>query len=208
MRGIIYKYTNIHNNKVYIGQTINEPKRREKWKNLKAPYAGDYINRARAKYGLKAFKYEVIVEIVNDDEEILKEILNSLEAKYIFLYKSKDPNFGYNLADGGGSGKGQIVSKKTRDKISKAHKGLKKKMSEQGKKNISAAHKSPRPWTWKKVAQYDKDTGKLIKVWDSLSSITKYFGDKSNGNLVNAIQGKHRQKTYHGYKWKYYGTNC
>lgn len=39
MRGIVYKYTNIHNEKVYIGQTINEPKRREKWFNLNAPYA-------------------------------------------------------------------------------------------------------------------------------------------------------------------------
>lgn len=27
MRGIIYKYTNKYNNKVYIGQTINEEKK-------------------------------------------------------------------------------------------------------------------------------------------------------------------------------------
>ena len=59
MRGIIYKYTNKVNGKVYIGQTINESKRREKWRNLKAPYAGDYINRARAKYGIDAFSYEL-----------------------------------------------------------------------------------------------------------------------------------------------------
>lgn len=42
MRGVIYKYTNLVNGKVYIGQTINEYKRREKWRNLNAPYAGIY----------------------------------------------------------------------------------------------------------------------------------------------------------------------
>ena len=207
MRGIIYKYTNKANGKVYIGQTINESKRREKWKNLKAPYAGDYINRARVKYGIESFSYEVLVEILNDDEIILKDTLNLLEEKYISLYHSKDSKFGYNLTDGGKSGKGQIVSQETRDKISKAHKGLKKKMSEQGKRNISLSHKSPRPWTWKKVAQYDKDTGELLKVWDSLSEIVNYFGDKSNSNLIFAIQGKYRHKYYHGYKWRYYGTD-
>ena len=207
MRGIIYKYTNKANGKVYIGQTINESKRREKWKNLKTPYAGDYINRARAKYGIEAFSYEVLVEILNDDEIILKDTLNLLEEKYISLYHSKDPKFGYNLTDGGKSGKGQIVSQETRDKISKAHKGLKKKMSEQGKRNISLSHKSPRPWAWKKVAQYDKDTDELLKVWNSLSEVTNYFGDKSNSNLIFAIQGKYRHKYYHGYKWRYYGTD-
>lgn len=207
MRGIIYKYTNIHDGKVYIGQTINESKRREKWKNLKAPYAGDYINRARAKYGLESFKYEVIAEVINDDEDILRETLDSLEGKYISLYRSKNSKFGYNLTDGGCSGKGQIVSFETRAKISKANKGLKKKMSEQGRKNISASHKSLRPWTWKRVAQYNKDTGELIKIWDSLTSVIKHFGDKSCSNLIYAIQGKYRHKTYRGYKWKYYGAN-
>lgn len=207
MRGIIYKYTNKANGKVYIGQTINESKRREKWKNLKTPYAGDYINRARVKYGIESFSYEVLVEILNDDEIILKDTLNLLEEKYISLYHSKDSKFGYNLTDGRKSGKGQIVSQETRDKISKAHKGLKKKMSEQDKRNISLSHKSPRPWTWKKVAQYDKDTGELLKVWDSLSEVVNYFGDKSNSNLIFAIQGKYRHKYYHGYKWRYYGTD-
>lgn len=40
MRGVIYKYTNLKNGKVYIGQTLNETKRREKWRNLNSPYAG------------------------------------------------------------------------------------------------------------------------------------------------------------------------
>lgn len=207
MRGVIYKYTNIHNNKVYIGQTINEVKRREKWNNIKVPYAGNYINRARSKYGLNSFVYEVLAEIINDDEEYLRETLDFLESKYISLYNSKDYKYGYNLTDGGSSGRGQLVTLETREKISRIHKGRKKKMSEQGRKNISKAHKGKRPWAWKKVAQYDKDTGELIKVWNSLTEVCDYFGDKGNSNLINAIKGKFRYKYYKGYKWEYYGID-
>ena len=35
---------------------------------------------------------------------------------------------------------------------------------------------------------------------------TSYFGDKSNSNLIYAIQGKYRHKYYREYKWKYYGA--
>lgn len=206
MKGVIYKYTNIINNKVYIGQTYNEPKRREKWKCINSPYAGEFINRARFKYGLDAFTYEVLAEINSDDEKVLRELLDEAEIKYIKIYKANDENYGYNLTEGGLSGKGQVFSEETRKRMSIAQKGLKKPMSEHGKLNISKAHKGPRPWTWKKVAQYDKNTGELIKIWDSLTSVIRYFGDASPGNLVNAINGKHRYKSYRGYKWKYYET--
>lgn len=207
MRGVIYKYTNIVNNKVYIGQTINEKKRREKWNNLSTPYAGKYINRARLKYGLESFKYEILAEIISDNEDVLKDTLNKLEIRYISMYNSKNSNYGYNLSDGGIGGNGQIVSEETRAKL-RARRGIKKKpMSEEGKRNISKSHKGPRPWRWKKVAQYDKDTGELIRVWNSLTEVINYFGVKSTGNLYSAINKKNRMKTYKGYRWEYYGTD-
>lgn len=204
MRGVIYKYTNLINGKVYIGQTLNEKKRREKWNNLSAPYAGIYINRARAKYGLSSFSYETITEVLENDEDILRSLLNTLEAKYISLYNSTDERFGYNLSSGGGQGRHQIVTEEARANMSKAQKGLKKKMSDIGRKNISMAHRTPRPWTWKKVAQYDKDTGKLIKVWNSISEVINYFGGKGRSSLICAIQRKYRHKYFKGYIWKYY----
>lgn len=206
MRGIIYKYVNIQNNKVYIGQTINEPKRREKWYNLNAPYAGTYINNARAKYGIESFKYEILYEIISEDELLVRKQLDYIEAYYISLYKAKNPNYGYNLTDGGSKGNGQVVSDSTKKKISKAQKGLKKKMSDKERENISKSHKGPRPWAYKKVAQYDINTHELIKVWDSLRDIINYFNDKSCGNLIAAIKQKYRHKSYKGYIWKYYGT--
>ena len=204
MRGIIYKYTNKYNNKVYIGQTINEERRREKWKCLGAPYAGDYINRARKKYGIEAFLYEVLTEVISDNKEVLRQTLNNLEQYYIALYNSKDENFGYNLSDGGKAGVGQVITKETRRKMSLAQKGKKKSMSEQGKKNISLSHKGPRPWTHKKVCQIDKNTNQVIKVWESVTEAIHSFGDKTCGNLIAAIKNKYRHKYYRGYKWQYY----
>ena len=47
--GIIYKYTNKINKKVYIGQTINESRRKREHREAK----GDYpFHRAIRKYGL------------------------------------------------------------------------------------------------------------------------------------------------------------
>lgn len=46
--GIIYKYTSL-SGKVYIGQTVNERKRRKKFLNLNKDYAGLKINNARYK---------------------------------------------------------------------------------------------------------------------------------------------------------------
>ena len=203
MRGIVYKYTNIHNGKVYIGQTINESKRREKWFNLNAPYAGNYINRARIKYGLESFKYEVLFEIETDDEIVLRETLDNIESKYISLYKAKDSRYGYNLSDGGKSGVGQVVTKETRAKISKAHRGLKKPMSDVGKLNISKAHKEPRPYMRKKIVQLTKE-GEVLKVWNGIKEAASAL-NLNHSNISAALTKSGRHRTCGGFKWEYYG---
>ena len=204
MIGVIYKYTNIYNNKVYIGQTINELKRREKWSNLKAPYAGNYINRAREKYGLNSFKYEILFEIETDDEIILRDTLNDIESKYISLYRAKDSKYGYNLSDGGKAGVGQIVTTETRIKIGKAHKGLKKPMSDLGKLNISKAHKAPRPYRRKKIVQLTKEE-EVLKVWNGVKEAANAL-HLNHSNISAALTKSGRHRTCGGYKWEYYET--
>ena len=100
MRGVIYKYTS-PSGKVYIGQTLNEYMRRAMWKNINHPYAGPYINRARAKYGYSNFKYDVLISLESDDESFLREEINRLEKYYIELYNSTNPSKGYNITIGG-----------------------------------------------------------------------------------------------------------
>lgn len=95
----IYKITNLINNKVYIGQSINIQAR---WKAHRHrpfnPNSVDYdsiLYRAIRKYGLENFKFEVLEECKS------QELLNDREIFYIQKYKSSNPDFGYNMSNGG-----------------------------------------------------------------------------------------------------------
>ena len=77
MKGIIYKYTS-PSGKVYIGQTLNEERRKKEFLDLKIFYSGTRLENARQKYGPENFKYEILVKDVNDIE-----LLNNLEIYYI-----------------------------------------------------------------------------------------------------------------------------
>lgn len=96
--GIIYCYTNLVNNKKYIGQTIN-PKQRFNQHKSSAFNENDNeynspLHRAFRKYGYENFKYDILIE----NEDI--EVLNELEIYFIKKYNSQIPN-GYNIEPGG-----------------------------------------------------------------------------------------------------------
>ena len=99
----IYKYTNLINGKVYIGQSDNINQRRKAHRNSPFnPNSSTYncvFYRAIRKYGLENFKFEII-------EECSKDKLNERERYWIKYYRSylgfKDCN-GYNMTLGGDS---------------------------------------------------------------------------------------------------------
>ena len=92
---IIYKITNLINNKIYIGLTTVSLK--ERWNNHKHCVKSDprHLYCSMRKYGIENFK----IEIVEETDSLEK--LAKLEDYYINLYKSRDPNIGYNLSAGG-----------------------------------------------------------------------------------------------------------
>lgn len=98
--GIIYAFTNLKNNKKYIGQSINDDNSR--YNNhmcaVKYEHNSEYnspLHRAIRKYGLDNFHYEILVKDINNIE-----ILNELEIYYIQKFNSLVPN-GYNIETGG-----------------------------------------------------------------------------------------------------------
>ena len=97
--GIIYCYTNLINNKKYIGQTINPEMRYSAHKsNYQNPKNGEYnslLHKAFRKYGFENFKYEILVQDIDDIN-----VLNDLEVYYISKYNTQVPN-GYNVEVGG-----------------------------------------------------------------------------------------------------------
>lgn len=126
---IIYKVTNLINNKIYIGQTTRSLKKRwncHQYKSTSALYF------AIKKYGRDNFKIEEIERVNTLDE------LNKREEYYINLYNCYKP-IGYNVACGGKNFnrtpeirkkiseglKGRTISKETREKISKTLTGRK-----------------------------------------------------------------------------------
>lgn len=100
--GVIYKITNNINEKVYIGLTTTDIKKR--WNHHKT-VARNIVKNGRNhplynsmfKYGIENFKIEEIDS--SDDFKTLGE----LERKYINEYNSSNRKFGYNITMGGES---------------------------------------------------------------------------------------------------------
>ena len=151
---IVYKHIT-PNNKVYIGITCQEPKKR--WQYGKGYINCKYFYKAIKKYGWKNIKHEILFENLSREEAMQKEI------ELIKKYNSNNKKYGYNLTKGGDgnfgvvftekrkkniskSKIGHIVSEETRQKLSKNHKGSNNwnyglKMPKETREKISKAHK-------------------------------------------------------------------
>ena len=82
---IIYKVTNIKDNKLYIGYSHND--------NPNNLGTGKYIKRAVRDFGIDAFEREVIKKY--EDDISLEKVLADVEY-WISEYKADDPKHGYN----------------------------------------------------------------------------------------------------------------
>lgn len=96
--GAIYCYTNLINQKKYIGQSVDPKQRYMAHKssafNEKSEEYDSPLHRAMRKYGYENFSYEILQE-TNDID-----LLNELEIFYISHYNTQVPN-GYNILQGG-----------------------------------------------------------------------------------------------------------
>ena len=75
----------------------------------------------------------------------------------------------------------------------------KQKMSENSAKNMKGKLGSEHPNS-KKVAQYNKQTLELIKIWDSMMDVQRELGI-NNGSISKCCKGK--LKSAGGFIWKY-----
>lgn len=114
IKGIIYKFTNMINGKVYIGQTIRPLKERvdEHIRNKKS-----LVSKAIKKYGFINFKITTI------DKAYTIEELNRKEDDLVKLYNCISPR-GYNLCNGGGNTFGYNHTEETKAKFRECKRGL------------------------------------------------------------------------------------
>ena len=128
---VIYKITNLLNEKIYIGQTKQSIEKRF----LQHSKANSPLGQAMRECGLENFTIEVIERCKNQNE------LNEREKFWIKVLKSKSPN-GYNLSNGG---KGFV-----QDKVSSASSTV--KTFSNRLKDLRVAH----GWTQEKCSMFRK----------------------------------------------------
>jgi group I intron endonuclease len=131
--GVIYKVTNLVNDKRYIGKSVDFKNRLYNHLSNARKNSGYALHNAIRKYGLENFNWTIIDEAYSEDE------LNDKEIFWIDYYKSfRDFGLGYNLTLGGDGGK---LSEETKRKIGIANGGensswFGKNHSEETKKKI------------------------------------------------------------------------
>lgn len=201
--GCIYKFTNIRNNKVYIGQTcgpIEDRIAQHKWSAMHG--VETYLYNSIRKYGMTCFKIDVI-------EECDDSLLNDREKYWINYYNSY--NNGYNLTPGG-DGNQQFNYKEIADKYLELknqqdvakffHCGIKVVQKACKTYNIKLASKEIKRKKSNKgcsVARIDPDTKEILEVYSSLKEIDDKYGDKST---ISKVCRGERKKAM-GYGWQY-----
>lgn len=148
---VIYKHTNLINNKIYIGQTCQKPEYR--WGSEGQGYKNSpHFYAAIQKYGWHNFKHEILFTNLTQNQANQKEI------ELIQKYQSQNPLYGYN-SDSGGKTKipnnetrlkqsisaqnRPIITKETKEKLSKINKGRFKTQQTKKKMSLSAKQRNP-----------------------------------------------------------------
>jgi len=179
---VIYKITNILNGKIYVGQTVQDPKIRwRRHKNAAKDSNGESYNLhlycSMRKHGEHNFKFEIIEEHTNLNDANIAEI------KYISNYNSTNKKFGYNNQTGGRTN--FTITEETRKKLSDSHMG--KKLSEESIRKVVEAN-----------TIFSKEEEKIIcnlytSQIISCNKIAKQFN--CSGSLINRALNKYNIQT-------------
>ena len=181
IEGVIYRYKS-PSGKYYIGQTINEERRRRNFFNINKIYGGPKIEKARKKYGPENFEYTVLMKVAGDDPEEVKQYLNTLEIGFIRMYDSFKN--GYNMCEGGSSNVGYHHSEEAKKRIGKAHKGKIISEETRQKQRISAKERY--------IKYNQKERLILSHLGKPAPNRGKHFTKDIKKKIGDANRGRHR----------------
>lgn len=190
------------NGKFYVGESVDIRARLRRYAKEKT----QLISKSIEKYEIENF--DVYVEYFPN---FTKLNLLDLEEQLILKFNCRVP-LGYNICNRGtdytgrkhsqeakdkigNTHRGKIVSKETREKMSKSLKGI-KPTKENIAKRIDSLNKP--------ILQLDIVTGDIIQEWISIKHATQALsqGKNRSGDISKAIKGK-RLKSALGFKWKF-----
>lgn len=214
MIGYIYLTTNDANGKIYVGKR-QKPKVERYYKG-----SGKLLKLAINKYGKSKF-HTTILERCDTEEELC-----NAERRWIEYYRRLGADM-YNIADGGNGGNmvdWNSLAKERRLEINKknseSHKGEKnaffgKKHSDISKKLISAnsariypeglkEYKKRQRNNLPKIAQYEKHTGELIRIWDNWCEASKAVSPSNRCGYAHITECcRHKRKSAYGFRWEF-----
>ena len=199
----IYKITNNINNKIYIGKTERTVEQRyaEHCKNAIHKYFDYPLYRAMNKYGLENFSVETIEETNSPNER---------EVYWINFYNSYYD--GYNSTLGGEGCRicdyDLIYSLYKMGKDCKEIAQILHYDQETCRIAVKTFGITPEELftrhcekMYVPVAQLDKDTEEIIKIFPSVTEANNYLNKGRSGHIASVCKGQ--RKTAYGYKWKY-----
>lgn len=217
--GVIYCYTSKTSGLKYVGQTINEAKRRQRFLSNSTYCTSNkqggrlsHFDLARFKYGVQDFIYEVLETVETNTLEDLHNKLNILEKEYIKKFDTF--HNGYNSTSGGSEG--WLITSETRKIMSdlskkrfeniENHPMFGKHHSEETKQKISESKKNTHMGSdhhnSKPVLCFTKDNV-FVQEFDSLSSAVRFIDNpRANHSAISGCCNGTRKSAY-GYIWKF-----
>lgn len=200
---LIYKATNTRNNKVYIGQT-NDLRRRIREHKGHAVKDGGAFHDDIQKYGIEAFKFEVLIECdANDADAWERTYISSARKKYgnDNVYNYCDGGLGGQTHDVRGSKNPQYGKHKTqeeKDNLSRKLSGKKKPegFGDKVSKALKGKPKSKEAVLKKShgISVINQFTGEIIK-FDSKASMERTL-HCSTSTIINGGKTKTGYKLY------------
>lgn len=197
-----YVYMHISpSGKRYIGITSKKPEHR--WNHGKAYWQNQYFTNAINKYGWDNFKHNVLFSNLSKKEACEKE------KALIALYKSNNPQYGYNLSQGGENpAEGVKHSEETKARMSLSRTGQKR--TKETCMAISSAKKGRTNGLNGRIGQKCSKAGIVLQIDEtSKKVVATYYGYYEMNRMTGyaqtpikeAVCGK-RKRAY-GFLWQY-----
>jgi len=202
--GYIYRATNIHNGKNYIGQTVSSQWGKgkipieERWKNevkeaFKRQKRGENlrdIESAVIKHGPENFKLRQ-QDIANNQEE-----LNRKENYWMREYDTLNPEKGYNVME---AGRGGLLTERVKEKMSRSHEEKWQSDQVYQQKQVSERRERANNPEWiKKMAEVNQEIARNPETLKKMSeSILEKWKEKEyQENVSKGVSGKWQEPKF------------
>lgn len=212
----LYMHIHKENGKRYIGITSQPVKNR--WKKGSTYKKMPRFWEALEEYGWDAFYHIVVMDGLD------KKQAEDFEQKYIAMYKSNDPKYGYNIENGGVTGKlsesqrkhmrivmlGRKQSEETKRKRSEAMKKrdysfmIGRKLPEATRKRMGEVRRGKRNPRARMIDQYTLD-GLFVARYETMNDAAAAVGLNRTSHISRCCTGERNKCA--GYVWKYAEVN-